>query len=279
MTHTGKPLGHADAGVITPRAHIGRVASLNDHLTVGLIHDLGNLIQVASSAVRLMARGSGAEAAVDLQPLIAGARTALDRASAIVRQTIASARNDASILEHVNVTACLAEIGKLTRHMWTSSTWLDIATSSDSLTVTSSGLSLQNAILNLIFNARDAMPNGGIVTVLAREIANAQGGTDVEIRVLDTGRGMTREMAARAFDPYFTTKTSGSGGVGLSMVKRFADEAGGSVVIDSQPGVGTNVTLRLPAAMAPSATLSSIRQAASRVDARETAGKTPSLSS
>lgn len=257
MTYTGKPLGHSSACAIGYQLDAVPDVQLENPWSVGVIHDLGNLIQVASSAVSLIARRSGVGDAEDVQTLVAGARSALDRASVIVRQSITCALQKESALEHVNVTACLAEIGNMTRHMWNEWTRLDISTRSDSLAVTCSGLGLQNAVLNLILNARDAMPDGGAVVVLATELPNGRGGSDIEIQVVDTGVGMTREVIERAFVPYFTTKSNGAGGVGLPAVKRFVEDAGGTIEIQSRPSLGTSVILRLPAATALSAALAS----------------------
>jgi signal transduction histidine kinase len=104
----------------------------------------------------------------------------------------------------------------------------------------------KNAILNLVFNARDAMPDGGLVSISAASVVQDPG-TIVELRVEDSGIGMTRETVLRAFDLFFTTKGTGLGGVGLPMVKHFAERHGGSVATESAFGSGTTVILRLPA--------------------------------
>jgi signal transduction histidine kinase len=152
------------------------------------------------------------------------------------------------------------------QHMWNSDIRLHIRTSSDLLAVTCSRIGLQNAILNLVFNARDAMPNGGVVSIVAQEISDGTSSTDVEISVADTGVGMTREVIDRAFNTFFTTKPTGLGGFGLPMVKHFAEGAGGWVEIESESGVGTTVTLGLPAATALSAALASVLGSARQVD-------------
>jgi signal transduction histidine kinase len=103
----------------------------------------------------------------------------------------------------------------------------------------------KTAVLNLLFNAREAMPDGGLICVGAAAITEA-GMAFVQLRVADKGIGMKPETIERAFDPYFTTKTDGLGGVGLSMVKRFAEDAGGKVSIESEFGVGTTVRYSCP---------------------------------
>ncbi|MFL5288620.1 MAG: ATP-binding protein [Rhodopila sp.] len=115
---------------------------------------------------------------------------------------------------------------------------------------------LENAILNLCLNGRDAMPNGGRLTI---ETANTRfnernarergmdPGQYVAVSVTDTGTGMPPDVLARAFDPFFTTKPTGQGtGLGLSMVYGFANQSGGQVRINSEVGVGTSVRIYLP---------------------------------
>jgi CheY-like chemotaxis protein len=112
---------------------------------------------------------------------------------------------------------------------------------------------LELALLNVIFNARDAMPGGGTVTVRAWTVDGRDEGLDdapfVRIDVQDTGTGMDAETLARVFEPYFTTKPVGSGsGLGLPQVQAFARQSGGNVRITSDPGQGTCVTMLLPVA-------------------------------
>ncbi|WP_119272217.1 sensor histidine kinase [Taklimakanibacter deserti] len=147
----------------------------------------------------------------------------------------------------VGIGACLTEIEALVRTTWTSDIRFDFQTSPDLPVVTCNRLNLQSALMNLLFNARDAMPDGGVVSVRAAAVYDGPVATELELLVADTGLGMTRDTMRRAVDPYFTTKTMGLGGLGLPMVMRFVQEAGGRFHIESERGVGTIVTLRLPA--------------------------------
>ncbi|MGX5850055.1 sensor histidine kinase [Mesorhizobium sp. PL10] len=212
--------------------------------TVGIVHDLGNLIQVASSALNHLARDPSISSAPALRPVIAGARTALERAGGLVRQTISKAQESHVEIEHANVGVCLAEIETLIRSAWDTKIRFEVQVGSDLPLVRCDRIGLQNAVLNLLLNARDAMPDGGLISV---DALVSERSTQVDIRVVDNGIGMTSETMVRAFDPFFTTKGEGLGGVGLPMVKRFAEESGGSVVVQSTLGAGTTVTLRLPA--------------------------------
>lgn len=211
---------------------------------VGLIHDLGNLIQIASSAVNILARNPSVKTA-DLDSVIAGARTSLERAGAIVRKTIATASERAAAAEQVRIAACLAEIEKLLQSSWSDRIRLIMWAEPDLPAVTCDPLALQSAVLNLLFNARDAMPDGGIISVRAEAIP-LNFGEGIELRIVDNGIGMKPDTIVRAFEPFFTTKCDGLGGVGLPMVKRFVQDAGGQIFIDSEFGVGTTVRLQLP---------------------------------
>jgi signal transduction histidine kinase len=102
-------------------------------------------------------------------------------------------------------------------------------------------------MLNLVFNARDAMMGTGIITITARPTWRGPVKSGVEISVSDDGIGMSPTTIACVFDPYFTTKTDGLGGIGLPMVEGFVRDAGGIIAIKSDPGAGTTVTLSLPA--------------------------------
>jgi signal transduction histidine kinase len=214
----------------------------------GVVHDLGNLIQIASSALNIIARnpriGDGA-----LGPVVARARTSLERAGALVRQTVGrvgQGRAETPVLtEAVCVRACLDEIALLLAGLCEPTVNLVIEAAANLPPIRCNRLNLQNVILNLMLNARDAMPDGGTITITLNEVIPP--GCGLELRVVDTGAGMSPETLERAFEPYFTTKEPArGGGLGLAMVKRFTQEVGGSVQIVSAPGAGAAVTMRLP---------------------------------
>jgi signal transduction histidine kinase len=146
----------------------------------------------------------------------------------------------------IDVKSCLAEIETLLRGSWPSNIDLELHAASDLPPARCSAPGLRNALVHLVHNARDAMPNGGAISIAAVRKTMSHFPTQIELRVIDNGFGMTRETVSCAFDPFFTTKTGGLGGLGLPMVKRFSDEAGGQLEIESRPGMGTTVTLRVP---------------------------------
>ena len=167
------------------------------------------------------------------------------------QQTMLLALEDDTTVEAFSVLASLTEIEVLVKGTWQPNIRFDLQASLDIPVVTCSRVGVQSAIMNLMFNARDAMPKGGVIALVATVIYDGQVATEVEIRVTDNGFGMTKDTLLRAIDPFFTTKTTGLGGLGLPMVMSFVQGAGGCLYIESEPSVGTIVTLRLPIGAAP----------------------------
>ncbi|KUM27269.1 hypothetical protein AU467_02470 [Mesorhizobium loti] len=231
-------------------SHTGgnRVDRHSRQSTVGTVHDLGNLIQIASSALNRIARDPDVKLAQELEPVIASAKTALQQAGALVRETIGRAHELRREIGPADVGGCLAEIETLVRCACEPHIRLEVRLEPGLPPAKCDHLGLQNAVLNLVFNARDAMPDGGLITIEAATAVQS-GATLIELRVGDGGIGMTQETVNRAFEPFFTTKGKGLGGVGLPMVKHFAEAHHGSVEIESTLGSGTTVILRLPAAL------------------------------
>lgn len=154
--------------------------------------------------------------------------------------------------EELDVGLCLAGLERLLGWITAGSIRFDLRVSPYCPRVSCSRRQFENALLNLVLNARDAMPGGGILTIDALASGEADQAGDAIISVTDTGEGMDAYTLSRAFEPFFTTKGDGRGsGLGLAMVRRFTHEAGGGVTARSQPGLGTTVTLTLPAAPRP----------------------------
>lgn len=233
-----------DEDVFAARGNIPQDRPASRMSTAGVVHDLGNLIQVASSALNHLGRDPNLATAPGVGFVIAGAKTALEQAGCLVRQTIRTAGEVQGEIAYANVGVCLADIESIIRSAWDGNVHLEVRVASDLPLVLCDRVGLQNAVLNLLFNARDAMPDGGLISVSASESENS---SQVSVRVEDRGIGMTSETKMRAFDLFFTTKGEGLGGVGLPMVKRFVEDSGGSIDVESTLGSGTIVTLRLPA--------------------------------
>jgi signal transduction histidine kinase len=212
----------------------------------GTLHDLGNHIQIALSAMRMLKRDPGIKPAPQMRFILAQASASLERAGTLVHRTLGSARPDWDGLERVRVSNCLRQIESLTAFVRRPGVVFETKVETDLPMVRCSRTDLENALLNLSFNALDAMPYGGVLSITASVIRVDGAIVAVEIRVADSGSGMTKEILGRAFDFNFTTKERGTG-LGLFMVKRFVHNVGGNVAIQSRPGAGTLVTLRLPA--------------------------------
>lgn len=215
-----------------------------------LAHDLGNHLQVAASALRLLSRGT-AGPALDGRDLATTAADAVESAirlgGFLVRQPGASHGGDvARPRDAFRAAEAWIAGGSAGGHPPV----VEREVAGESLRVGCSPADLENAILNLVRNACDAMPHGGRLRLAARRAPSPQGRPSwVAVSVGDTGHGMSREVCERALTPYFTTKRPGRGtGLGLASVAAFARLNGGELDIASTPGEGTVVTIRLPLA-------------------------------
>ena len=235
----------AEASLFEARKHeaIGRLAG-------GIAHDFNNLLQTISMGLQVVHRS--VPEGRHTRPLEA-AIAACGKAADQVRQMLAFGRAQQLRPQPVDLADLLLRTRELTGKALGERIELvaDVEPSLPHLLADPTQLEL--ALLNIIFNARDAMPTGGSVTLRARVVRDDIGeATDlplVRIDVEDSGHGMDAETLARVFEPYFTTKPVGAGsGLGLPQVQAFARQSGGDVRIDSTPGQGTCVTLLLPVA-------------------------------
>ncbi|MEF3124849.1 sensor histidine kinase [Rhizobium leguminosarum] len=208
----------------------------------GVVHDLGNLIQVATSALNMISRSPD----IEMTPTLPSARISLQRAGTLVQQTMRLASDGNAAAEPVDIRACLMEIEALAKATWDRNIAFEIYASETLPIFRCSRVGLQSAIMNLLLNARDAMPDGGVISIIATAVDDERAAAGIELRISDNGLGMTEDVLRRASDPFFTTKASGLGGLGLPMVNRFVREARGHLRLESEPGRGTVVTLRLP---------------------------------
>lgn len=224
-------------------------------LTGGMAHDFNNILQVIQANLDLM------RTSVDDSPealsRLHSASAAADRGARLTQQLLAFARRQPLAPQPTNVARLASDMGELLRHALGERVHLDFAVAADAWNSRIDAGQLENAILNLALNARDAMPDGGTVRI---EVSNATldrryaalhpdvtPGPYVLVAVSDTGTGMPADIVARAFDPFFTTKSEGRGtGLGLSMVYGFVRQSSGHIRIDSAIGQGTSVKLYLP---------------------------------
>jgi signal transduction histidine kinase len=167
--------------VIGSLVNVNNSAPLSAEAAAGIVHDLGNLIQIASSAVNIIARRLPSHTS-DLDLILAGARTSLDRAGTLVKRTMRMARDRSAAVQHVDVATCISEVEMLVRATWDHIFQLHVRADSELPSVEGDPLSLQNALFNLLLNARDAMPNGGVIAILAKRISLGSGSPGVTLR-------------------------------------------------------------------------------------------------
>jgi signal transduction histidine kinase len=225
-------------------------------LSGGIAHDFNNLIMIVKGNLRLLKRKLGAEAE-GAANYIASADEALDRAAHLTQRILAFSRRQPLTPQRVNLSTLAQGLSELIRHsvgerveitMRLNGTWSALCDINQ----------MENVILNLAINARDAMPDGGRLVIETRDVTLSVPPAEVEsqsfapgdyasLAVIDTGVGMPDEVRRRAVDPFFTTKPQGKGtGLGLSMTFGFVRQSGGYLVIDSMPGKGTAITILMP---------------------------------
>ena len=227
-------------------------------LTGGIAHDFNNLLGVVIGNLDLMLEtfGDPKTRNEDAEKLGADAMNAAMRGAELVRRLMAVSRRQALQPKLMDAGKVMSELDPLLRR--TLGEHIVVRTSGGDGTwpVLADPSQLENAILNLSINARDAMPGGGTLTVTCANVAldatasslsGLRAGDYVSLTVSDTGAGIPPDVLARVFEPFFTTKETGKGnGLGLSMVYGFARQSGGTVTIYSEVGRGTDVRLYLP---------------------------------
>ncbi len=210
-------------------------------LTGGIAHDFNNLLQAISGNLELIALAP--QQSDKVARWAANATQAAERGTKLTGQLLTFSRHQRLEARPIPVAALLDGMTELLRNSVGPTIDLKVETAADLGAVCSDPTQLELAILNLAINGRDAMPGGGVIRVVARRHDTGQ----VAIDIIDTGVGMPEDVAARALDPFFTTKGPGRGtGLGLSMAYGVAVSAGGDLKIDSRVGEGTIVTLFLP---------------------------------
>ncbi len=224
-------------------------------LTGGIAHDFNNMLAVIVGSLDLARRrlDQPERAGRHLADALEGAA----RATTLVSRLLAFSRRQALAPARIETNPFLTDLVELMRRTLGEAIVIDLQLDADAWPGFADRVQLENALLNLGVNARDAMEHGGKLSLrtanlrITRDEAAAFGdlapGDYVEITVIDTGQGMSEETLARAFDPFFTTKPVGRGtGLGLSQVFGFVRQSGGHVTIESTAGVGTCVRLLLP---------------------------------
>jgi signal transduction histidine kinase/CheY-like chemotaxis protein len=225
-------------------------------LTGGLAHDFNNLLTGISGALEMMQIRIAQGRVGEIDKYSVAAQGAVRRAAALTHRLLAFSRRQTLDPKPVDVNRLIFDIEELIRRTVGPQIEVETVGKAGIWTTLVDPNQLENALLNLCINARDAMPDGGRITIetankwldeAASRERDLDPGQYVSICVTDTGTGMTPEVISRAFDPFFTTKPMGEGtGLGLSMIYGFARQSGGHVRIYSELGMGTTMCIYLP---------------------------------
>jgi PAS domain S-box-containing protein len=220
-------------------------------LTGGVAHDFNNLLMVIVSSLELVRRRTGDGDPKTVQ-LLENAMQAAMRGSSLTQRMLAFARRQELKPVSVDLSTLVQSVFDLLQRSLGPTIGIQVRVPADLPRVRADSNQLELALLNLAVNARDAMTDGGTITIEATpatvaEHGKLKAGAYVRLRVIDTGCGMDEATLARAAEPFFTTKGIGKGtGLGLSMVDGLASQSGGQFTLSSTPGVGTTAELWLP---------------------------------
>jgi PAS domain S-box-containing protein len=221
-------------------------------LTGGIAHDFNNLLTGVMGSMEMLKRRIAAKRFAEVDQFIDAAVTSAERAAALTHRLLAFARRQSLDPQSVDVIHLIEGMADLLHRSLGEQVQIEIVAPADIWPVHTDANQLENALLNLAINARDAMPDGGRLTISLANITISSAvqhkgdpidpGDYTIISVSDTGVGMSSDVAAKAFDPFFTTKPIGQGtGLGLSMIYGFVNQSRGHVRIESAEGHGTTV--------------------------------------
>ncbi|MBV6290170.1 hybrid sensor histidine kinase/response regulator [Pseudomonas aegrilactucae] len=225
-------------------------------LTGGIAHDFNNLLAGITGSLDLIKLRLAQGRTADLERYLSVAHGAAQRAAALTHRLLAFSRRQTLVPVATDVNALVSGMEELIRRSVGPSIALKVELAAALNTCLVDPAQVENALLNLCINARDALPDGGSISIQTCNQVLDQGpqldpelapGTYLGLCVVDNGTGMSPETLSKAFEPFFTTKPVGAGtGLGLSMIYGFAKQSGGQVRIESEQGLGTRVLLQLP---------------------------------
>ncbi|WP_420029994.1 ATP-binding protein [Pseudomonas poae] len=226
-------------------------------LTGGIAHDFNNMLTGIIGSLELLRRRVSRGKLDDLDSLIDLGVTSANRAAGLTHRLLAFSRRQSLDSKPVEINQLVTSMGELLQRSINESIALDMRLTEQLWTAEADPNQLESALLNLVINARDAMPGGGklvvettnrhLDSVFTAAYGTLKPGDYVELSVSDTGCGIPEHLMGRVFDPFFTTKPIGQGtGLGLSMIYGFARQSHGHVTIHSEVGTGTTVSLFLP---------------------------------
>lgn len=236
--------------------HAQRMESVGQ-LTGGIAHDFNNMLTVIQGNLQVLEDHPALLRDEHARQLLTAAARATQRGAELTGKLLAFSRRQILQPSTVDTSALLHSLADMLRRTLDQRIHIKVDAHADGIAVRADAVQLESALLNIAINARDAMPDGGILHFAAVRASSpwhisgmeSTGESFVSIVVSDSGVGMTEAVKERAFEPFFTTKKVGRGtGLGLSTVYGFVKQSHGGIAIDSSPGNGTSVTLYLPGA-------------------------------
>jgi two-component system cell cycle sensor histidine kinase/response regulator CckA len=232
--------------------HAQKIDSIGN-LAGGIAHDFNNILAAILGSASVMRRRLGVRP--NLGKYVEIIESSARRGSALTRQLLTFARKTETIVEPVDIHQVIQETIELFRRSVTRGISVRTVLTTEPATVSGDSGQIQQALLNLFLNARDAMPEGGTLTITtevtaadartASQFSSVRPGLFVAIRVEDTGHGIPTQIQNRIFEPFFTTKDHGTG-LGLSVVYGVVQNHGGFITMETTPGHGTTMTVYLP---------------------------------
>ncbi|MBI5721963.1 MAG: GAF domain-containing protein [Burkholderiales bacterium] len=238
--------------------HAQRLESVGQ-LTGGIAHDFNNLLTVIQGNLQVLESLPALAGDADAEPLVTAAARATRRGAELTGKLLAFSRRQLLQPARVDTGALVHSLADMLRRTLDQRIRIEVSTGAPCPPCLADPVQLESALLNVAINARDAMPDGGTLTIAARACeslpaplaeqlaADAAAARFVEIAVADTGCGMSDAVKERAFEPFFTTKQTGRGtGLGLSTVYGFARQSNGGITLESAPGAGTTIRLFMP---------------------------------
>ena len=227
---------------------VGRLAG-------GIAHDFNNILTVITATSSLMLEEE--ELTGSLRADVEEISTAALRAAALTKQLLSFSRNQVVNLQPLSLNDVLRGMRPMLRRLLPSNIELEVAEAQRLHAINADPMQMEQAVMNLVVNARDAMPEGGRLTIAtgnatlddayAREHLNVTPGEYTVLTVTDTGIGMSRELMSRIFEPFFTTKPVGKGtGLGLATTYAIVERLGGHIIVESSPGKGATFRVHLP---------------------------------
>ncbi len=217
----------------------------------GVSHDFNNILSVVSGSLQLLKSASSEE---EREKLIKVASRAIEHGATLNRQLVALGKRSPLLPKPVDLSAAVQEFKEFAERVLPESIAIATSTKKGITVLVDPGM-LQSAILNIALNSKAAMPDGGRLSIEARrakpneipKTLGTKGGKFSILGISDNGQGMSKETAEQAFEPFYTTREIGGGsGLGLPMVKGFAEQSNGAVTLTSAPGAGTTIEIILP---------------------------------